>query len=143
VTQDANSNIIPFVPKIISDPGERVDPSVLSFIMQASMAAQIARMRQIQEDTIPTGYISYSITVTDATYKMSLLPYWISFHMVNDDATYDLYWSINDEGDLLTNAPITAHDEFDIDFERPMIHTIFLKAPTGQSLSVRIFGIQG
>ena len=138
------SDIVPAMPKFVTDSGERMDPTIVSFLMQASMAAQLSQMRMMQEERKPIGYISYEFEVTYDIFTLNLLPHWISFTVRNDSDEYEVDWAVNHEEGLLTNAPLSAQGELDVDFEWPGIHTIYFKVTSsGGSVTVRIFGKQG
>ena len=123
---------------------ERIDPNVAIFIMQSVQAAQLVKIRKLEESKIPTRTKSLKYTVTNTVKQIDISPPWISLSMINDGDS-EVYISTNEDGehDLLDQVPVKKNETFNLNLNYPKIKIIWLKATDGGSASVRIHGIQG
>lgn len=127
--------------KIVGD--ERMDPSIMQFILEAAANAQRAKLIKLEEAKIPTGYKSIKVTVSDSTMELILDPPWLALSIANDSSSYGVYHSINDQSKLLDQTPVNANGIFDVKFDYPIIKKLYLKAESGGSAVIRIFGVEG
>ena len=136
----ADNPLVPFqMPVVKGDGEERMNPAVLSFIMQASMAAQMAKMRMLEESKVPTGSKSFKLTVTDSITELSvgLVEPWISFSLVNDGPS-GVYVEVNEPGKLLDKVPVNSGETETVDMRYPIINIVYLQAESGGTAAVRI-----
>ena len=118
---------------------EQVNPQVMQLIFQAASTAQLVKL---EESKIPIGIKPIKRTVTDTIMKLPLYPPWISFSLINGSGGALSVW-INDETDPLVEAMIAASETYSINMYYPIIRTLFLKAESGGSTEVRIYGKEG
>jgi len=123
-------------------PNARVDPAVAQFIMSAAMAAQLVKMRKLQESQVPVTVKPRKYTVTDSVQEIMLSPPWISFSLVNATTAPISVW-INDESDPLQEGMVLGGELFSIDMKFPVIHSLYLKAESGGTSIVRVYGKEG
>ena len=128
---------------LTANTGERMDPGIANFIMLASMAAQQAKLRKFEESKVATGSKNISITVTEEAAEVVLFPLWLSVTISNDSTTSLVYYAINEESRLQDNAFVKARETLDIKMGVPVIHSIFLKAEVGETVEVRLLGLEG
>ena len=123
---------------------ERIDPNVATFIMQSVQAAQLVKIRKLEETKVPIGTKSLKYTITDTVKQIDISPPWISLSMINDGDS-EVYISTNEDGeyDLLDQVPVKKNETFNLNLNFPVIGIIWLKATDGGSASVRIHGIEG
>ena len=121
---------------------ERIDPAVAQFIMAAASTAQLVKLRKLEESKVPIGIKPIKRTVTDSIMKLPLYPPWISFSLINGSGGALSVW-INDEADPLADDMIAASETYSFNAEYAIIHTLYLKAESGGSTDVRIFGKEG
>ena len=135
-----NKDIVPTFPKIVGE--ERMDPAILQFVMQASIAAQTAKMRKLEESKVPVGSKSYSATIPDTVTVVKLGEPWISFTLINDGGS-SVYVEVNSDEGLLDKTPVKAGESYTYNAEYPIIHTLYLQAESGGTAAVRIKGKVG
>ena len=121
---------------------ERMDPAVISFIMQAASVAQLVKLRKLEESKIPTGVKPLRYTVTDTIKVLRLSIPWISFSLINDGANAITVW-INDEADPQIDGMIGASETYTCNMDYPVIRALYLKSESGTSNAVRIYGKEG
>jgi len=126
--------------KVRSD--ERIDPSVMQFLMQAASTSQLVKLRKLEESKVPTGVKPLKRTVTDTIMKLPLYPPWISFSLINDGAGALTVW-VNDEADPFAESMIANGESYECDAKYPVIKSIYLKAASGTTAAVRIYGKEG
>ena len=121
------------------------DLAVLQFLMQASTAANTARMRKLAEAKIPTGFKHLEYTVpADEVFVVQLGTPFIAFTLKNKSNVAGVYMCINEQKKLNEDSPIPPQNSANITMELPIIKTIYLKSATaGVSVDVTIFGIEG
>lgn len=134
-------NIVPYSSKITG--GEQVNPAILQFIMQASMAAQMSKMRLMEEAKIPTGTKLLKVTVRDKLTAVVLDPPWISFTLINDNDMYNIYYAVNTPEAILHQVPVEPLESADVDYDYPLISTVYLQCGVGESVVVRLNGVVG
>lgn len=127
---------------------ERMDPNVASFIMAAAQAAQLVKLRKLEESKIPTGATMLRRTVTDSMTSLDLLPRWISFSLTNDGPGAITVWVneiewVDERADFLLDGMIPSGESLNVDMKFPVIHTLYLKANAGTNALVRIYGKEG
>ena len=125
----------------VSNP--RIDPSVMSFIMQAGSLAQLVKIRKLQESTIPVGEEGIPITVSFQIYHIRLNTPWISFSLRNDGPG-SIYMAINNASQLLKRMPINVNEAVNEDMKYPIITDLYFRTVVaGTVASLRIRGKQG
>lgn len=107
-----------------------------------SLEALIERLKELEESKIPTGTRPLKRTVTDSIMKVSLGTPWISFTLINDGSDALTVW-VNSEEDPLVESMIENGETYNLDLTYPVIYTLYLKAESGGSASVRIIGVEG
>jgi hypothetical protein len=119
----------------VSNP--RMDPSVMNFIMMASIASQAVKVRKYVEDRTPTGLIqTFNVTATDDVAEVKLDYLAQSVSIINDDSANSVYVWVNSRG--RPRHEIKHGETLDIDFEVHKIRYLYLQCDTGQSAAVRI-----
>ena len=121
---------------------ERIDPAVAQFIMAAAQTAQLVKIRKLAESAIPIGVKPLKLTITDTITKLVLDPPWISFSLING-AGSDLTVWVNDEDDPLVEGMVAASETYSCDMSYTIIRTLYLKAESGGTTTVRVYGKQG
>ena len=121
---------------------ERIDPGVMQFIAQMATTAQLVKLRKLEESKIPTGVKPIKMTIPDTITRIPLYPPWISFALLNDGAGALTVW-VNDESDPLTESMIASGESYSTDMTYPVIERIYLKAASGTTATVRIYGKEG
>lgn len=121
---------------------DRIDPSVAMFIMQAAQTSQLVRMRKLEESKVPVGLKVIRRTVTDAATKFDVYPHWISFSLINDGEGSLTVW-VNDESEPLVDGMVSSDEKLDINMDYPVIRSISMKASSGTTCAVRIYGKVG
>ena len=121
---------------------ERMDPAVMSFIMQTVSASQLTKLRKLEESKIPIKTKPIRITVPDTVTRVDLSDPWISFSLINDGLNGVTVW-VNDEQDPLEEGMIASLEMHTCDMKFPVIETIFLKSQAGTTNAVRIYGKVG
>jgi len=129
--------------------GEVISPDIATFIALDDMAVRqaiVARnseiMRRLEQSKVPIGVKPIKKTVTDTTMKLPLYPPWISFSLINDGAGALTVW-VNDEEDPLAESMIASTKTFDCNMDYPIIKSIYLKAASGTTAAVRVYGKEG
>ena len=121
---------------------DRIDPAVAQFIMAAAQTAQLVKLRKLEESKVPIGVKPLKRTVTDTIMKLILYPPWISFSLINDGAGAVTCW-INDESDPFTESMVANGESYNCNMDYPVIRGIYLKAASGTTAAVRIYGKEG
>lgn len=132
------------LPQVVDEEGKpkTVDPSVIRFIMQASATAQLVKLRKLEESKVPIGVKPLKYTVSDTTMEVQLGQPWISFSLINDGTGALTIW-VNDERDPLVEGMVADGETYNCDMKYPIIHTLYLKAESGTTANVRIYGKEG
>jgi len=120
----------------------RIDPSVMTFIMQASQLAQITKIRKYFEDRTPRGLIqtwgmdsNNPLTITDELKEIKFDYPAQSFSLVNDGDNTVYVW-VNSM--MRPKSAVKSGETFNLDFELHKINYLYLQCENGQSTSVRI-----
>ena len=120
--------------KSVTNP--RIDPAVMSFIMQASQLAQIVKIRKYFDDRTSHGLIqTYDVTVTDELKKIKVDFPAQSFSLFNDGADTVNVW-VNDLG--RPKRSVKSNEALNLNYETHKIKYIYLQCASGQSASIRI-----
>ena len=133
---------LPTTFEVVEDGRRVVRPDVMGLVTQLATLAQINKMRKLEESKVPTGVKPIKKTVTDTTMKLPLYPPWISFSLINDGAGALTVW-VNDEEDPLAESMIASTKTFDCNMDYPIIKSIYLKAASGTTAAVRVYGKEG
>ena len=120
--------------------GVRIDPAVASFIAQMTIAAQLAKMRKLEESKIPTGVKTISMTIGTDVVELVLYPPWISCSLINDAGSAMTAW-VNDEAVPQSDSMIAVTESISLDMTYPVIRRLYMKS-AGTS-AVRIYGKEG
>ena len=139
-----------FLPKVIDQTGKPVVgpemESVTNLVIQLAQLAQLAKMRRLEESKVPVGVKPIKVTVPDSIMKIAIDPPWISFSLINDNPVATPYgvtvW-VNSEEDPLVEGMIAYGENYNCNMEYPIIHTLYLKAESGTTVPVRIYGKEG
>jgi hypothetical protein len=125
-------------------PNPRIDPSVMTFILQASQLAQITRIRKYFEDRTPHGLIqtwgmdsNNPLTVTDELKEIKFDYPAQSLSLIND-GDYTVYVWVNSL--IRPKSAVKSGETFNLDFELHKINYLYLQCEQGESTSVRIVG---
>ncbi len=144
-----SNGIVPVVRTIENGqemPKARIDPQVASFVMQATIAAQLVRIRKLQEAekfqgrpdviTLSATSVFACLNIEERWHKASF----VTCYIANDDSTYSVEIGINEPSPVMT---IKAKETRVIDHTkaRERISRIFYRCSTaGQTVSVRVEG---
>ena len=150
---------MPMVPKvdIVQNglPSQVDDPAVLQFIMQAAANAQLVRLRKLEESKVPTGTISFPLTVTPSPTVVEPAPPWISFSIINAGpgavrvevtngaSTLNSVEVINGTSTFNSSALIPSGGTKNIDFGFPVITRVVFAAAPGTTATITVAAIQG
>ena len=121
---------------------ERMDPSVVQFIFAAASLSQLVKMRKLEESKVPIAVKPLRRTVTDSVMEIKLDQPWISFSMINDGAGAVTAW-VNDKNDPLETSMVASGETYSCNMDFPVIWAVYLKANTGTTAAVRIYGKVG
>ena len=118
------------------------DLAVMAYVVQVAAAIHLSKMRKLEESKIPTGVKPIKMTIPDTITKIQLGVPWISFALLND-GTGDLTCWVNDEEDPLQESMVLSGESYSTDMTYPVIRAIYLKAGSGTTAAVRIYGKVG
>lgn len=116
---------------------QTVDPKVIQVLLLDEIAVGIRELSDLVKLQLPLGLTPYiPITVTSELLELPIKPPWFSVHVLNDGP-----------GVLLFNINTGAQEAIEIrngedqrfDFQKPVIHALFLQAVTG-SAALRLVG---
>lgn len=117
-------------------------PDVMAFLMQASMNAQLVRMRRLEESKVPTGIRQMELNVTESGIRLWLDPPWIAFTLTNtgpDGVKFD----VNEERLIYSEAPVEKDETVNVDMHYPIIRRLYLVTEADESATVRIYATKG
>ena len=120
---------------------ERIDPAVASFIFQAVQAAQLAKLRKLEESKIPTGTWSGMYDLTTDVKTILLGTPWISFTIVNAGPGRAKVSAMSKELQLADEAEIDSGQTVNFDFKFPVVTRIYLTSTS--TCQVRLYAIEG
>lgn len=131
---------IPSIP-FVTDTGERLDPAIMSFLMQASIAAQTAKMRLLEESKVPVGDRSFQVAVTDTVMEIPFMESLISCSVTNKrDSAGSIYCCVNEQlGPMNLLAEIEPGESKSWNFEYPTIEKIYIQAYSGLTATAKLF----
>jgi len=123
---------------------ERIDPAVMSFIMQSSQLAQIVKIRKYYDDRTSNGLIQTwgmdpdnPLTITDELKVLKLDFPAQSVSMFNDDNDSDsVYVWVNDLS--RPKATVKGGESLKLNYETHKINYIYLQCAVGESTDIRI-----
>lgn len=118
------------------------DLAVMQYLAQETSALQLLKMRKLEESKVPTGVKPIKMTIPDTVTKIQLGVPWISFALLNN-GTGDLTCWVNDEEDPLQESMVLSGESYSLDMTYPVIRAIYLKAASGTTANVRIYGKEG
>lgn len=120
---------------------ERVNPAALTFILQASATAQLARLRKLEESKVPVGVKQLQREgLTSDPIEVHIWPAWISCALVVDSGS--LYYGVNEQGRLDDRVPILSGETVSVNMDYPVIRSLWLRATSGTA-NVRINAKEG
>ena len=119
---------------------ERVNPAALTFIMQASATAQLARLRKLEESKVPVGVKQIERALTSEPIELHIWPAWISCALVVDSGS--LYYGVNEQGRLDDRVPVLSGETVSVNMDYPVIRSLWLRATSGTA-NVRINAKEG
>jgi len=118
------------------------DLAVMQYLAQVASTAQLVKLRKLEESKVPTGIKPIKMTIPDTVTKVQLYIPWISFSLINDGAGALTVW-VNDESDPLQEGMIASGENYDCNFDYPVIKKLYLKAANGTTAAIRIYGKEG
>ena len=121
---------------------ERLLAEILS--TQTEILIYTKSLADLGELAIPGGIYTHTISVstTAGIVEINFSVPLISISVINDDATDDVYYSINDKS-LIQNQTVIDHGgTLSVNMTYPLIDRLYLQAASGTA-SLRIFGIEG
>ena len=126
--------------KSVANP--RIDPAVMSFIMQASQLAQIVKIRKYFDDRTPKGLIqtwgmdtNNPLTITNELKEIKFDYPAQSFSLIND-GDYTVYVWVNSL--MRPKSAAKSGETLNLDFELHKINYLYLQCESEESTSVRI-----
>ena len=119
----------------VSNP--RIDPSVMNFLMLASLTHQAVKIRKYTEDRTPNGRIrNYDCDVTDKDLVIQL-DYPAQSISIFNDGPNTVHIKFNEN--VPTKPTRLAKSEpLHINFETHVIELLYLKCDAGETASLRI-----
>ena len=123
---------------------ETIRPDIMAFIMQAAAAAQLVKLRKLEESKIPVGSFSIGLTINTKTHLRLNEP-GISFSLINDgpNSVYFEVGTSRNERPVPRTAAVLSGETFSFNAGYPVIESITLDVEATQSAAVRIKGITG
>ena len=114
----------------------RIDPSVMTFIMQASQLAQLTKIRKYFDDRTSHGLIQrYDIVATDVIMEF-MFDYVAQSASIANNGGKDVHVWVNTT--LRPSHRMKRGETFDIDFETHLLKCLYLQCEPGETTSVRI-----
>ena len=120
----------------------RIDPAVMSFIMQASQLAQIVKIRKYFDDRTSKGLIqtwgmdtNNPLTITNELKEIKFDYPAQSFSLIND-GDYTVYVWVNSL--MRPKSAAKSGETLNLDFELHKINYLYLQCESEESTSVRI-----
>ena len=110
---------------------------------ETTQTAQTERLVNLEESKIPTGIKIIKMTIPDTITKIPLYPPWISFSMINDGPVGAVTVWINNEEDPLRESMVASGESYNCNMDYPSINSLYLKAASGTTSAVRIYGKEG
>lgn len=129
--------------EVLSGDEARMRPDVMSFLVQAASAAQLARLRRLEESKIPTGSKGYSRTIGFAVTRFELPRPCISFNVINDGPN-NVGVAINNQDALMYAHFVLPTESYGVDLRYPIIYRLFFQtAVAGATAAIRLSVIEG
>ena len=126
--------------KPVNDDLNRMNPAIIQFVLQASMNANILKMRKLEESKVPVSVKTISMSIGTETVDFAIHPPWISFSLINDGGSAMTAW-VN-EPDVPQSASMIANGgTLALDMTYPVIRHFYMKS-AGAS-AVRIYAKEG
>jgi len=116
--------------------------SFMQFLMQAAATAQLVKLRKLEESKIPRKTVPLKVTVTDTVMKLTVAPPWISYSLLNDGPGAITVWD-NTTEDPLQESMIASNESHSVNMDYPVVTMLCLKAASGTTATVRIYGKEG
>lgn len=124
-------------------PNARVDPAVMSFIMQSVLAAQGARQLAMQQAALPVAVIPLTRDVLAGTIlELNCAPPWISATFINKGPG-TISFSINSTRVDTFPYGLVPEQTLGVDFKWPLIKKIRFTVVDGPSAVIKIYAVQG
>jgi hypothetical protein len=115
---------------------DRMDPSVMNFLLLASMVSQTVRTRKLLEDTISEGWMKpYTVPVTAVVSETLMDEPAQSLSLVNDGPGVVML-EINDRRHSFIT--VNANQPFQIDFRGHKLNRFYLYCLPGVTATVRV-----
>lgn len=129
---------------VTEDGQDQIRPDVMAFLMQAAAAAQLVKLRKLEEFKIPLGSFSIGLTVSAKTHIRLTDPL-ISFSLINDgpNSVYFEFTTSWSEIPVPRDAAILSLETFSVDAKYPVIESIILDVVAATTAAVRIRGKTG
>ena len=129
--------------EVVEDGKRVIRPDVLSFLYQATAAAQLVKLRKLEESKGGTRVVPLpTFTVTAVVTELRIWPPWISLSGINDGPGA-LFWAVNERNQVEVSTPVNANEAFTVDMLYPVIKWLYFRAAPGTTASVRLFGKEG
>lgn len=120
--------------KSVTNP--RIDPAVMSFVMQASQLAQLVKIRKYFDDRRPNGLIQrFNPLVTDQLTVITVDYPAQSFSLHNDGPDTVTVW-VNTR--LRPEATVNNSETINVKYETHVIKHFYLQCAPTQTAAVRI-----
>lgn len=126
--------------KSVTNP--RIDPAVMSFIMQASQLAQIVKIRKYFDDKTSHGLVqtwgmdtANPLTITDVLKEIKVDFPAQSFSLINDGPNTVYVWVNTTERPKVT---VKSGAKFEPNYETHKIKYIYLQCAIGESTGIRM-----
>ena len=118
----------------VSNP--RMDPSIMNFIMLASVASQAVRIRKYFDDRTSRGLIqTYNIAATDVIQEIKV-DYPAQSITIFNDGVDSVFIGVNTTG--RPKATLNNGEQLNIDYEVHKIRLLYLQCNPGEVANVRI-----
>ncbi len=118
-------------------------PPILTWLYQSIAAAQLVRLRKLEESKIPTGTTSFDLPVTPTPTALEPSPPWMSFSVINAGPGAVRVEVTSSETHLNLSALIPAGGRKNVDFGFPVITRVMFAAAPGTTATVTVAAIEG
>lgn len=131
-------SLISSPPALPQDTTQRMDPSVLSFIMLSAIASNSAKIERHLKDLEGQGMTRLiPVSVTQRRKKLILPEAWQSVSIANDGEK-TVYVRINSPG--APKIPLNQGETFNQDFKTHKLSCLYFNCAQGESTNLRVVG---
>jgi len=129
------------VPKIIADPGVRINPNIMQFIMQCANVSQLIKLREAVRETAPiqaTGIIErLNVSVTDSIHKIKPEKILIGVSIHNNGADSVRFYLNSTSTPAMT---LSVGETINLNFGKKHVALIYLECDGGGTATVDVKG---